>query len=326
MRGVSLQEISDTTKISVRFLEALEAEEFTKLPGGIFTRSFLKSYASYLGLDQDRVLSEFQMLSPSKDASDISRISTANRAQPLTPKRTPVLPWVLSVAMLAGGYLLYRYGHAPAETPATTVPLSQTSSASADEAANATPSAQIPPRANTPANDQSQGSAGQPASTAAPASSPASTLPQSNASQAATGDVTNVKAAGSEASGSQNPSGNASKNTQAVSQLQESAAAGLPKSDTASNPVLGQGDLTLQVAATERTWVAVECDGKTLLQHTLNPNEVRTLHAHDSFSVTTGNAMGLVLTFNGQTLGPLGRRGEVKTLRLTRPSSNNSQP
>ncbi len=39
MRGVTLQEISAATKISGRFLQALEAEEFAKVPGGVFTRS-----------------------------------------------------------------------------------------------------------------------------------------------------------------------------------------------------------------------------------------------------------------------------------------------
>ncbi len=323
MRGVSLQEISDTTKISVRFLEALESEDFTKLPGGIFTRSFLRSYATYLGLDQDRVLSEFQMLAPAKDAGDISRISTANRAQPLTPKRTPVLPWLFSAAMLAGGYLLYHYGHAPAATPVVTEPAVQTTAAAADTTSNSSPSTQIPPAAGNA--DQTQVSGAPPAeSTAAPA--PASTAPQADSGATPPGGTASAKPAAGDSGAAQNPSGLAGGKTQAVSQTQDAAAAGAAKNDASANAVLGQGDLTLQVAATERTWVAIECDGKTLLQRTLNPNEVRTLHAHDSFSVTTGNAMGVVLTFNGQTLGPLGRRGEVKTVQLTRPNFKESQP
>lgn len=62
MRGVTLQEISAATKISVRFLQALEGEEFAKLPGGIFTRSFIRAYAKYLGLDEERVLAEYQLV------------------------------------------------------------------------------------------------------------------------------------------------------------------------------------------------------------------------------------------------------------------------
>ena len=59
MRGVSLEEISIATKISVRLLQAIESEDFAKLPGGIFTRSFIRSYSKYLGLDEESVLGEY---------------------------------------------------------------------------------------------------------------------------------------------------------------------------------------------------------------------------------------------------------------------------
>ncbi len=82
----------------------------------------------------------------------------------------------------------------------------------------------------------------------------------------------------------------------------------------------------LQVAATERAWVAVDADGKTVLQRVLNPDEVQTLKAHKSFEVTTGNAQAVILTLNGETLKPLGRRGEVKSVRLSRDDLKTSAP
>ena len=63
--------------------------------------------------------------------------------------------------------------------------------------------------------------------------------------------------------------------------------------------------------------MAVDADGKTVLQRLLNPNEVETVRAHKSFDVTTGNAQGTILTLNGETLKPLGRRGETKIVHLT---------
>ena len=85
-------------------------------------------------------------------------------------------------------------------------------------------------------------------------------------------------------------------------------------------------EMVLQVAATERAWVAVDADGKTVIQRVLNPNEVETLKAHQSFDVTTGNAQSVILTLNGETLKPLGRRGEVKSVHLTREDLKNSAP
>jgi hypothetical protein len=84
--------------------------------------------------------------------------------------------------------------------------------------------------------------------------------------------------------------------------------------------------LALQVAAAERAWVAVDADGKTVLQKVMNPNEVENLKAHESFDVTVGNASGIVLTLDGATLKPLGRRGEVKSIHLTHESAKNLAP
>jgi hypothetical protein len=84
--------------------------------------------------------------------------------------------------------------------------------------------------------------------------------------------------------------------------------------------------MVLQIAATERAWVAVDADGKTVFQRVLNPGEVQALKAHTSFDVTAGNAQAVILTLNGETLKPLGRHGEVKSLHLTREDLKNTTP
>ncbi len=52
-KGVTLKDISEATKISVRFLEAIEAEDFEKLPGGVFAVNYLKQYAAAIGYPED---------------------------------------------------------------------------------------------------------------------------------------------------------------------------------------------------------------------------------------------------------------------------------
>src|SRR5580658_5044952 len=61
MREVSLKEVTSATRIGPRFLEALENEEWDKLPGGIFNRGFVRSVARYLGLDEENLLAEYDM-------------------------------------------------------------------------------------------------------------------------------------------------------------------------------------------------------------------------------------------------------------------------
>jgi cytoskeletal protein RodZ len=59
LRGVSLREIAEGTKIPLRFLEALEDDRIDVLPGGLFPRSFVKQFAAFVGLDPERTVADF---------------------------------------------------------------------------------------------------------------------------------------------------------------------------------------------------------------------------------------------------------------------------
>src|SRR5258708_17179959 len=59
LRGIDLREMADATKISIRFLQALEQDRVDILPGGIFPRAFVRQYAKYLGLDPERLVAGF---------------------------------------------------------------------------------------------------------------------------------------------------------------------------------------------------------------------------------------------------------------------------
>jgi cytoskeletal protein RodZ len=58
-KGVSLRQIEASTKISVGALEALEKDDFARLPGGIFARSFVRAYAGAVGLNPEDTVHEF---------------------------------------------------------------------------------------------------------------------------------------------------------------------------------------------------------------------------------------------------------------------------
>ncbi len=58
LRGITLREIADATKISVRFLQALEEDRLDVLPGGLFPRAFIRQYAAFVGLDAGELLEQ----------------------------------------------------------------------------------------------------------------------------------------------------------------------------------------------------------------------------------------------------------------------------
>src|SRR2546426_11055868 len=59
IRGISLKEISDATKISKRFLEAIERNDHKTLHAPVFTRGFVREYARYLGLNADEIVNRY---------------------------------------------------------------------------------------------------------------------------------------------------------------------------------------------------------------------------------------------------------------------------
>jgi cytoskeleton protein RodZ len=294
MRGVSLQEISEATKISIRFLEAIESEDMTRLPGGIFTRSFVRTYARYLGLDEERVLADCQLAGQNRPEVDIRRI-VGNRSRPQgMGSRARFITLFVAVLLLISGYLLFRYSRRMIEQRSSTAPAT---AAGGSMAAASTPLGAAPP---------------QPSQTAT------STLPESNpapsaASSAPSNSTPTATTSATPPGGAPSPAG-ATNTTNPVTTPDTSSA------------VAPNTDLVLQVAATDRVWIAIEADGKTVLQRVLDTNEVVNLKAHTSFDVTVGNAQGLVLTMNGETLKPMGRRGEVKRIHLTHDDLKNAIP
>src|SRR5215470_4125801 len=59
-RGIALSDISEGTRIGTRFLKAIEENNFSVLPGGIFTRSFIRAYAKRVGMDEDEAIGLYQ--------------------------------------------------------------------------------------------------------------------------------------------------------------------------------------------------------------------------------------------------------------------------
>jgi transcriptional regulator with XRE-family HTH domain len=62
LRGITLREIAEATKISRRFLQALEQDRMDVLPGGLFPRAFVRQYARHLGLDAEKLVAEYLYL------------------------------------------------------------------------------------------------------------------------------------------------------------------------------------------------------------------------------------------------------------------------
>ena len=115
MRSVSLEEISAATKISVRFLSAIEKQEFDKLPGGIFNRGFVRAYAGYLGLDEEKIAAEYALAA---GEAEVSLPRSVARAEVGPSYARPVF-FVLVILGVMTGLVYGWYGrHSARPNPA----------------------------------------------------------------------------------------------------------------------------------------------------------------------------------------------------------------
>jgi cytoskeleton protein RodZ len=103
-RGVGLREISDQTRIAIRYLEAIEANDFGRLPGGVFNRSFIKAYARYIGYDEREAVEGYTryLREHGESTYDVPTSPMHSKVYTDAPAtRSPVLTVFLAILILA---------------------------------------------------------------------------------------------------------------------------------------------------------------------------------------------------------------------------------
>ncbi|MGI8919258.1 MAG: helix-turn-helix domain-containing protein [Pyrinomonadaceae bacterium] len=102
-RGIPLREISDETRISIRYLEAIESGDFKRLPGGIFNRSFVRAYARCIGYDEKKAVEAYsRSMQDSGDGGEVATTPYQSKVYTDVPAtRSPVLTVVLAIIILA---------------------------------------------------------------------------------------------------------------------------------------------------------------------------------------------------------------------------------
>jgi cytoskeletal protein RodZ len=145
LREVSLEEVAKSTRIGTRFLDALENEQWEKLPGGIFNRGFVRAIAHYLGLSEEDLLSEYDLARAEQKAeTQVPQESAIPKPSIWIPIVAVLLILGVMTALFYGGrygwrrYAAYRAAkHSGSElTPSQTPPTSAPIPAVADPAAS----------------------------------------------------------------------------------------------------------------------------------------------------------------------------------------------
>jgi cytoskeleton protein RodZ len=107
LREVTMDELTKATRISARFVEALENEDWVKLPGGVFGHGFVRTIACYLGLNEEALLGEYDSARAEHLAA--TPVKPEERI-PSPPKWLPVAAVLVVLLLVVGLFFAGRYG------------------------------------------------------------------------------------------------------------------------------------------------------------------------------------------------------------------------
>jgi len=118
LRQISLREISEATKINLRYLDALEKNDFRHLPGGVFNKGFVRAYAQFIGIDPEAMATAYldeeqhqQARAQKAQAADAGVPAAAEIAVAPGPKIWVVVLVAVLIALVIGaGMTALGYG------------------------------------------------------------------------------------------------------------------------------------------------------------------------------------------------------------------------
>jgi cytoskeleton protein RodZ len=283
-RNLDLEEISTELKISTRFLQAIENDQYDKLPGGVFAKSFVRQYARLLGLDEEAIATQVQQaMAPPPEVPQFAEKSKVAAVAPIQVPKVEEWQTVgdhrfrwsgwLSAVVLVVVMLVCSAVYAWMQRPKTTV----TAQANAPAHTDTQPAPAPAPTATQPAVSS-------PGVTEPPPSTQSATTPPQATDQPPAG---------------QKPV----------------AAPPAPAAKiTAPNP---DATVHVEITADEAVWVLARSDGKYAFSATMDAHTTRNVEAVNDVTLRLGNAGGVTISLNGKPIGPAGPKGQVRTLQFT---------
>lgn len=325
-RGLDMEDAANKLKISARLLRALEEGDETSLPPLAYTKGFIRSYASYVGLSAEEVSEALGALEAASEP-----VAPQNVYEPemvLTPRRNlkPILAGLFMVCVIAVVMVAWQQGvfdflsrqtrrlaqpaplqsaesvdpgnlasrpSAPAAQGQAPVQTSAQGSAQAPAVASQSQGSAAPAQGQTPAQATAQNSAQNSAQTSAQASAQSASQPAAPGLPPVRGTAANAPATGTPAS---------------TAPATPAASAAAQGSDV---PV---GTHKLIITATEECWVHSSADKTDTRQFSLHKGDTFALTFSKSLELKLGNAGGVRLRYDGEELPPAGQSGQVRNL------------
>jgi cytoskeleton protein RodZ len=303
-KGISGRSLAEIIKIREPLIDALENEDWEKLPARVFIKGFIRSYTIAIGYDTKKALRLFNKCMPLKGEDSPKTLTHRT-------KKGQGIYYIIALLLLIAITIYFLRNHLKSDnTSDSPQPVSEPSAITA-------PAAEVQPevRIDTPVQTQVKPVTEIPAP--GPDNEPA-------AQGEAEGETTTAKT--DEITGAIPPEPVAPRSDQTVQNTTPDV------SPSPENPSVEKTEVTptalntpetqsltgkeLTATINERTWVKIIADDTEPKEYIFQPGAKHTWAAERGFVVTVGNAGGIEFSFNGETIKNIGEIGEVKKLRF----------
>ncbi|MGE5843732.1 MAG: helix-turn-helix domain-containing protein, partial [Syntrophaceae bacterium] len=279
-KGLRLEDISRRYRIRLSFLESIESGSFENLPEPVYTKTFIKTYAGILGTDAGPILARYAKYiektmpapPPETPKEPVREAGSENAVFDKLKSMGSRLGWAVFALVVLVVLGIY---------------VSQDDGQKPVQVKTAAREAVKPPEKlpESPPVEATQA--------APPVQQPeAAPQPQAPAQAAAPQQQTPAQAAAPEP-------------------RRQETAPPAEKKEPPPPAAPAAGVLNLTIEATEAAWVQVKADKKPAVQKLMKAGEILSTEARERITVDLGNAGGVQITFQGQSLGSPGKRGEV---------------
>ncbi len=288
---IDLNEAVEATRIRRYYLEALEKEQWGKLPSPVFIKGFLRAYAEFLGLDKEMVLNSYLRSYPSQEHElrGLKELTVKSRSWHLTIIISVLaLALIVSIIHLKGrniSIIAKTFQYLERQDP---VEREEDKEVQADKLEDI-----FPPRDEGVVGKEEK-------AVLAPKSSEETAIPEEPIPKET------EKVVGKEEKAVLEP-----KSSEEIAIPEEPT---IPKETKDEKPLRPQFILTATVKS--QTWIAMYIDDEAAKEYLLEPGDAMRWEADEGFDILVGNAGGIEFFLNGEEVGHLGPEGKVVRLKL----------
>ena len=310
-RGLDMEDAANKLKISARLLRALEEGDEQSLPPLAYTKGFIRSYASYVGLSAEEVSEALGALEAAAEPAAPQNVYEPEMV--LTPRRNlkPILAGVVMLGIVAAVFFAWQQGALDflgRQTRRLAQPAPMQSAESVDPGNLAGRSAPAAPAPVAAAAVKSAVPASAPAAQAS-AVAPAASQPASQATGQPAGQSAQPAAGLPPVRGTAAPAPAA---TAPAAATQAAPAQPAPAAQTGEVQPGSQHKLI--ITATEECWIHSNADKTDTRQFSLRKGDTFALTFSKSLELKLGNAGGVRLRYDGEELPQSGQSGQVRNL------------